>query len=536
MALVQVEPSLALGSDCLSRLPIELLLRITNHLTTTELCAVRLCSRSLESALRHFFLLEFFQRKQFMLTDFSLQTLLAIARHPVMSQSLRHVSFGVEEFCDPDRCAQSIEQALIFDKAVAQQKTLLTNGRGLQLLTTAFSLLHNLETVQLRDFPSRTRYRDGPSAAWTSYGFRSMREQLGKNAHYQLANTRNPDFSSRAFALIMAALAQANARPPNIKVLIHTKVAGLKDFAFDLTPMPCLNLPGISAGNGADVDTLDVLAGLRQLHLKLQFILHPLKTRHIRLDDPHLSGRSRLAAMESLPLHAWLAHCPKVEWLRLNLHKEARHYNDVFLSRLGSPLPAYYPLPPGSVASRNITMPFASKLRRLDLGIACCSPGVLLDVLGRFPALEHLSLYRFSLLYERDSAETPDNVWNKFLSTLAKSPLGWQLKKISLRRLSTVTRFHIHPYSRKTHAVKLDGSDGIKYTAELDKPVALWLHNLSISTIRKFSLEEDDSDLDDMDISDGGSKDYLHKEREDSFTEDEFEDGEDAQDEVDDFW
>ncbi|CAK7271892.1 hypothetical protein SEPCBS119000_004839 [Sporothrix epigloea] len=531
MALVQAEPPPALGPDRLSRLPAELLLRITRDLATTELCAVRSCSRSLERSLRHFFLLEFFQRKKFMLTDFSLQTLLAIAQHPAMSQELRHVTIGVEDFCIGDRgLPQSEEQRTSLIMAAAQQQALLANGRALYLLAAAFSLLPNLETVQLSNTPSYTRFREGPQAAWHSYGLRSTWEQLGKNSHRLLSKSDDPDFSSRAFTLVMAALAQSDARPATIKVSMHSKVAGLKDFAFDLAPVPHLSLPGVSAGHDTDASTLAILAGLRQLHLKLQFVLHPHRTRHIKLEDSPLSGRSRLAAIECLPLHAWLAHCPRVEWLRLNLHKEARHYNDFFLRRLGSPLPAYYPFPPGSIASRDITMPFASHLRRLDLGIACCSVDVLLDVLGRFPALEHLSLYRFSLLYERNTAETAHNIWSKFLRALAKSPSGAQLKEMSLRRLGTVTRYFIFPYSKKTHTLKLNGSDGIKYTAELDKPMTSWLRNVSIKHSPRGIPIDDDSEFEDMYNYTGGDdslSEHADNDLEDSDTEDASEDGED---------
>ncbi|CAK7271896.1 hypothetical protein SEPCBS119000_004841 [Sporothrix epigloea] len=526
MALVQAESPPALGPDRLSRLPAELLLRITRDLTTTELCAVRLCSRALESSLRHFFLLEFFQHKQFMLTDFSLQTLLAIARHPAISQTLRHVSIGAEEFCVNSRFVpQNEDQDTSFFTAAAQQQALLASGRALHFLAAAFSLLPNLETVQLSNTPSYTQFCEGPRAAWHSYGLRSTCEQLGKGAHRLLKKSTDPDFSSRAFAMVMTALAQSDARPANIKVSMHSKVAGLKDYAFDLAPVPRLSLPGVSAGNDTDVDTLAILAGLRQLHLKLQFVLHPHRTRHIVPDDPPFSGRSKLAAMESLALHAWLAHCPKVEWLRLNLHKEPRHYNDFFLRRLGSPLPAYYPLPPGSIASRDITMPFASHLRRLDLGIACCSVDVLLDLLDRFPALEYLSLYRFSLMFEKDKAETAHNIWSKFLRALVESPLGVQLKELSLRRLGTVTRYFVYPYSKKTHTLKLNGSDGIKYTAELDKPMISWLRKIPFELIQKGSSVDADLEFFEDNSNYLGGNDTLSEHGDSELEESDTEDG-----------
>ncbi|CAK7271890.1 hypothetical protein SEPCBS119000_004838 [Sporothrix epigloea] len=458
MTLVQAEPSLALGLDCLSRLSAELLLRVTRDLTTTELCAVRSCSRTLECALRDLFLREFFWRRQFMLTEFSLQTLLAIAQHPLMSQSLRHVSIGVEEYVTtdcrpPDGEVQSVN--LMLD--TARQKALLANGRALQLLATAFSLLPNLQTVQLRDYPSRTRYRDGPSEAWSSYGLRSAREQLGSQADGLLTKNASQNFSSRAFALVMAALAQSDARPANIEVLIHSSVAGLTNLAFDLTPLPRLSLPGVSAGNGANADVLPILAGLRRLHLKLQCVEC------------------------LLPLYAWLAHCPNIRWLRLHLQTQVPNHNDVFLSQLGSPLPAYYPFPTGSIASRDITMPFASHLRRLELGFACCRRVVLQDLLGRFPALEDLSLYRFSLTYENSAAETAQDIWIKFLDALAKSPLGTRMKHMNLNRVSIADHSETRWQTQETHAINFGDSQAVDYLAEIDKSMATWLQGLSIN-------------------------------------------------------
>ncbi|CAK7271886.1 hypothetical protein SEPCBS119000_004836 [Sporothrix epigloea] len=501
MALVQADPSLVLESDRLSRLPVELLLRITHYLTTPELCAVRSCSRTLECALRHFFLLEFFRRKQFMFTEFSLQALLAIARHPLLSQSLRHVSFGVEDYSLANLSSPvTEEQAVNLMMATAQQKTLLANGRALRLLAEAFSLLPNLETVQLRDFPSRTRFRDGPFEAWRSYGLCTARAQLGVESRMLLGKTDDPDFSSRAFVLLMAALAQSNARPANIEVLMHAKVTGLKNFAFDLAPVPRPGLLGVSPENGADVDILPILAGLRRLHLKLQFIFHPHGRGPLATDDPPLTARSQQAAVECLPLHAWLAHCPNIRWLRLNLHKEVRHYNNVFLKRLGSPLPAFYPLPEKSRASRNITMPFATHLRRLDLGHACCRRDVLLDLLSRFPALEQLSLFRFSLMYDNSTAETAQDVWHNFLNALAKGPLGTQLTHLNLNRLGTLKQLNnTYRHTQKTHTVMFEDEESASYSAVFDKSLVSWLKTLPLEVERENSSdveEEVESDYD----------------------------------------
>ncbi|CAK7271362.1 hypothetical protein SEPCBS119000_004566 [Sporothrix epigloea] len=500
MVLVQAKPSPVPGPDLLSRLPVELLLRITHHLKTTELCAVRLCSRSLESALRHSFVLEFFQRKQFMLTDFSLQTLLAIARHPVMSQALRHVSISLDELSGLGLYCPQSRNAMECMALHVQQETLFMSGRAQQLLAAAFSLLPNLEIVQLRDTTSRTRYRDGSHAPWRSYGLRCTQDVLGKiDRRFQFQN-ENPEISSIAFSIVMTALAVSNARPESIEVKMHSKWAGLKYFAFDLSPVPRLGLPGVSAEND-DGNKLAVLAALRKLHLKLQFVVNPHKASHLESDDSPLDGKSGRAATECIPLHVWLAHCPNVQWFRLNLHKESRNHNDVFLRRLGSPLPAAYPLPAGSKASRNITMPFASHLRRFDLGVACCRRDVLLKLLNCFPALEHLSLFRFSLIRDKKTADTPYNIWNKFFDELATSTLGLQLKEMSLRRLSVAIYSYTQPYMLKPYIVTFteDEVDDIHFKAEDGKPMASWLQDIHMGVLLQewpggYIINENDDD------------------------------------------
>ncbi|CAK7271360.1 hypothetical protein SEPCBS119000_004565 [Sporothrix epigloea] len=485
------EPSPVPRLDRLSLLPTELLLRITNHLTTAELCAVRSCSRTIERSMRHFFLLEYFWRKQFMLTDFSLQTLLAIAQHPLMSQELRHVTIGVEEFSVGSRSyPDNAEHGVNFWTAAAQQKSLFASGRALQLLAAAFSLLPNLETVQLRDFSSRTRSREGPHVAWHSYGLRRTREQLGKTSRSAFRITDDAEFSSRAFALVMSALALSNARPECIEVKMQSKLAGLQYFAFDLTPVPRLSLPGTSAEKG-DGDMLAVLAGLSKLFIKLQFVTAPRVASHLESDDSALSGRSKNAAMESLPLRAWLAHCPKVEWFRLNLHKEVLNYNDVFLRRLGSPLPDFYPLPVGSTASRDITMPFASHLLRFDLGVACCRRDVLLKLLDRFPALEHLSLFRFSLVYEWRKEETPYNVWKFFLDALAQSPLGKRLKSMTLIQVGSAVNYRHHQRTQRSHRISWNGQEGIRYIAKSGVTMSAWLRKDLFLTFHRDGFDEE---------------------------------------------
>ncbi|CAK7274583.1 hypothetical protein SEPCBS119000_006247 [Sporothrix epigloea] len=428
-----------------------------------------------------------------------------MARHPVIRQTLRHVSIGLEEF---RVCHQSYprdeKQAAFLNTAVMEQKALMANGSAVQLLATAFSLLPNLESVQLRDCASRKLYRGRPFTEWRSHGLWRMGKHLDLDSEMLLRKSSNPDFSSRAFALVVAALAQSNARPPNIEVLLRKDFNGLYYFAFDLTPAPRLSLHGSGGGDGdVDVDgdgdgngkvsALPVLAGLRRLHLQQRFSFHP---RDGEETDMVLNYNSEgldthPASTECLPLCAWLAHCPKLEWLRLNLEDGGNAYNNVFLDQLGAPLPASYLLPPGSEASRSVTLPFASHLRRLDLGMASCYPNVLLGLLRRLPALEHLSLRRCSLVADD---RTPQGTWEGFLKALAEDGLGKQLKKLSLKRLYVTIPNDAQTYLRRTHIIILNGTDRIEYKAGAEESMASWLQKVSIEYTR--SRWEGDADTD----------------------------------------
>ena len=72
----------------LLRLPPELMLRISTYLTTVELGNFRLTCKDVERNLFKSFALEFFTKRQFMITQFSLEALAGIANHPTLAPYL----------------------------------------------------------------------------------------------------------------------------------------------------------------------------------------------------------------------------------------------------------------------------------------------------------------------------------------------------------------------------------------------------------------------------------------------------------------
>ena len=91
----------------LLRLPLELLLRITYHLTTPELGHVRLTCRQAEAALFRSFAREFFRRKRFMLTEFSLRALVDISKSR-LGQHLQFLEIGLEKMPDAEGMRDSV--------------------------------------------------------------------------------------------------------------------------------------------------------------------------------------------------------------------------------------------------------------------------------------------------------------------------------------------------------------------------------------------------------------------------------------------
>lgn len=157
--------------------PLEVLLHITFHLTTPEYGNFRLTCKHIEATLLTSFSREFFSKRQFMFTEFSLQALVDVSKSR-FSSSLSHVIFGLER--PSTRSFPSMNQSAPnpqLDMRVKNNRliqeyidhmTLLSTGHDVEMLAEAFSNLVNLETIGMRDFNSRSRRRDHPNVEWKS--------------------------------------------------------------------------------------------------------------------------------------------------------------------------------------------------------------------------------------------------------------------------------------------------------------------------------------------------------------------------------
>jgi hypothetical protein len=79
-------------------IPLELLIYISSFVSTPDLASLRLACKQTEKSLYEWFSEEFFVKKQFMLTQPSLQTLIDISKHPSLSKRLKHVIIATNAY------------------------------------------------------------------------------------------------------------------------------------------------------------------------------------------------------------------------------------------------------------------------------------------------------------------------------------------------------------------------------------------------------------------------------------------------------
>ncbi|KAK3403419.1 hypothetical protein B0T20DRAFT_486420 [Sordaria brevicollis] len=405
----------------LTRIPQEVLTRITYFIRTPDLCNARLTCRALEKALFHSFAYEFFRKKQFMVYSPSLQCLVDISKHESLSPYLKHVIIGLDQVIRPNpyHPPPGDQRWLNWQLAYADQQALLCSGRARDMLAEAFKNLPDLETVDLRDFHSTTRWRDD-GAGWTSYGYNTLVESTGVR-HSTGGPTTNDDadYPTRLFTVITHALAAAKARPQGIEVVIRENW-GILDHGFFV---PTYLQP----------DYLPVLAGLKKLHLVLE--LQPSR---------HQTGTTS----GSYLLRRFLAYTPNLTWLRINLKRYGTDNvnGEALLKWLASSSrPGSWSSPDSVNGDPSLVPPPVEldHLEQLDLGQLHVSTSTLYRLFRKFsPTLKAISLHRIRLRHHFDQSSFDDNdddeernPWVRLLRKLKKESLP-HLKTLLLSFLS----------------------------------------------------------------------------------------------------
>lgn len=387
----------------LVHIPLEVLTRITYFISTVDLGNIRLTCKAIEGRLFSFFSHEFFRKKQFMVSTDSLQTLIDISKHPTLSPCLKHVIIGTDRLWGNP--VQQVDDGpkKLAELALADRMHLLATGGLKDMLVEAFANLANLETVDIRDFGSRSRSRDGLGVAWSSYGANTLSQSTGMAVTANAFTNEDP-YPTQIFSAVVCALAVAEARPNSIEVLLRNgrgwSAWGLQDAAFLITPR--MELP-----------TTQLLSGLRSLHLAL--------TDHSSFNNQR----------KPFMVQMFLSLAPNLTWLRLNW---AEHAN-----RSGSyPLLPWLALKDTEKSDSLTDMPPIQlrHLERLDLGNITMTPHTLLKLVSKFsPSLTWLSLRRVALKGSENEGREKINPWSGTLTKLARVS-GSSLRKVELSLLS----------------------------------------------------------------------------------------------------
>lgn len=487
----------------LEQLPLELLLRVSSHLTTPELGYLRRTCKNVEAAIFDSFAREFFTKRQFMIEYVSLQALIEIASHPTLSCHLSEVIIGLDMFKSDSAYLGAASQAR-YKAGHPTRDTLLETGQARDMLVEAFSKLPNLRTVGLRDYSARGRYRDGEDANWRSYGW-SFGLDPGRQPtwsshsnHHRVMDTASP---VSTLPLILYALGCAHSKPESIEVFLRNRKK--------LKPSSLSVLDGFLAPK-----VLPVLTGLKKLMLT------------ISLDGDALYGAPWLPCPQDnvtgSSLMRLLHHTPALEVLRLNFAQN-QFFAQLFLDWLStstSGLPSATIPPSQSIPP--ISLP---SLTSLDLGMLNIDPSTLLNVICKFN-LASLSLWKVEL--RSDSLDniirnTKPDCWDFFLADLSRAlPDSSRLRSVLLgytyqcHRSSTMSEsvqiyFTPPAIAGSRPSSTKDLLEQVAYRAGYGTSVKEWFQSMSTRT--SFAIEESESS--EFDSADSADSEGLELEDED---------------------
>ncbi|TQN69706.1 hypothetical protein CSHISOI_05770 [Colletotrichum shisoi] len=402
-----------------NKVPLEVLLRISSLLNTTELSALRLTCRSIEQSLFNTFMKEYFTKRQFMLTEFSLQVLIDISKSR-LSDCLDHVIIGLNCFTrhyfPPGKEACETR----YREAQADHFSLVHSGQHVLMLTEAFRNLKNLQTVGIRDYNSKARsLRDGFTATWASYGATTLEKQTEVNL-FRVPIDEIQAYTNKVFISLFTALGNAGARPKAFELL--RKGQGVpSDDAFNL----------FTSYLGPKV--APVIEGLETFICVVNVANGPFRTTaptHGAEDNTAFSRRRH-----DYLLRLFLGYMSNLKHLRLNFSHPGNNSDavDHFINWLGTPAfksPSTPPIFDPQLPSPPPPVAFPH-LEELNLGFLDAEPKRLIHLVRKLsPTLRKLEFWKLTLWNKaaegRGTEERRDhykvNLWAKMLKALCDVP------------------------------------------------------------------------------------------------------------------
>ncbi|KAF3016255.1 hypothetical protein E8E14_012662 [Neopestalotiopsis sp. 37M] len=397
------------------KMPVELLQLVTRHLTTPEYGYLRRTCKCLEGNLDVAFTREFFKKKQFMISSFSLQTLVDISNSR-LADGLHHVIIGMDRPMETNRPGSFPG----FDTHTASQKNnllrhledhlaLMYSGFDVKLLSEAFSKLPNLEIVEIRDFYSN-RPRDG--TRWKSYGVTTFQQETGipmnhiPGYSYNTPSSGN-DFPMRLFHRLLRALGEANIRLKRFEVNTRHDRSGLVDRAFEVQ---YYDEPKVS----------EVLAGLEAIHLDFSRNDYPIIVASV--DGPD-------QPCHSFFLRKFFSLLQNLRTLRLNFHNMDTHTEtQPLLHWLQSPLPLDTSTSPSPDDPCGVPQPpppvLLEKLDHLEIGKVSIELDTLLGIFKKYKnTLRNVCLHRVGIV-DPHALEAKTNQWAKLFRRMAQLDLN----------------------------------------------------------------------------------------------------------------
>lgn len=449
-------------------LPAEVLTIVARWVLTDDILAMRETCKSVEIKLASSFSYEFFRKRQFFISTPSLEALVGISKHPRLHSVLTHVIIATDRFeqlplyrVDPAQ----YDNAKKYIAAADDQEYLYKTGKYRDYLIEAFTNLTNLDTVDLRDFNSRTRYRDGVAAFWCSYGsptFQRLRNKIippppphpSTNDSNGFSLPMHPDsnnyfsphkiFAGALIQNILIAVAESGSRLSNLEINLKEPNWNIQDSTFY---MPHSIRPKL----------LPILEGLRSLLLV------------VTLPDTSIQP----VGFRAPQLKEFITLCTNIDHLRVNFgfspgstdvlawlagNDGATDVATTSPAATGSPA-----VTPAGIPNTNangtdtvdgdpmiaLTLPSPSaaalaNLHSLDLGYVDTDVPTVKALLKRFPDLESLAFYRLCLhdntdttAIIKDGTRQGTNLWANLCEVLAEEPTN--ISRLSLGMLTQTT-------------------------------------------------------------------------------------------------
>ncbi len=406
-------------------MPFEVLLHISSYLTTTEYCRLRLVCKHLDVSFFTPFAMEFFSKRQFMITDFSLGALVDISKSR-FGPYLRYLIIGLEE-PSPEQLGNggldaASDATTLFLEMCTSHQFLTNTGQDFELLREALENLPGLTTIGLRDYSSRTRFRDGLTGRYNSYGLPTVfRETAILLDSYHL-RYRDP-YVLHVFVTILRAIGKtARTRPKRFEVIL--KRTTLVDQVFHIPRY-------------LESTVTPVLANLNALYLDLNDDPCPGPSPRHRGPVPNMTTYI-------INIKRFLSKAHSLEHLRLNFQRYNVYNTSDLLQWLSMPVNSSRGSPGSNSDPDKSNLQIASSLmspcpikfaalQQLELGFAVVKLHDLIQLYENYKStLRTISLHKVSLKIE-NVEQGAVNLWAELFDKLSMS--GLSLRSISLTSL-----------------------------------------------------------------------------------------------------